>query len=86
MNTVWGLPGWLIGKEPTCHAGDANSIPGLARAPGGGHGDPLQYSCLENPTDGGTWWAMVPGVTKSWTRLKQLSEQAYKQFYDSVTA
>ena len=48
-------------------------IPKLGRSPGGGHGNPLQYSCLENPLDSGAWWAMVRRVTKSQTCLKQLS-------------
>ena len=48
-------------------------IPGLGRFPGEGNGDPLQYSCLENPTDGGAWWATVHGVAKSWTRLSDLT-------------
>ena len=43
------------GKESTCNVGDRDSIPGLARSPGGGHGNPLQYSCLENPVDRGAW-------------------------------
>ena len=43
--------------------------PGLGRSPGEGNGNPLQYSCLENPMDGGAWWATVHGVAKSWTRL-----------------
>ena len=46
---------------------DTSLIPGSGRAPGGGHGNPLQYSCLENPTDGEAWWATVLRVTKSWT-------------------
>ena len=46
---------------------DMGSIPGLGRLRGGGHGDPLQYSCLEKPMDGGAWWAIVLRVTKSWT-------------------
>ena len=46
------------------------SIPGLGRSPGGGHGDPLQYSCLENPMNGGAWWAAVHGVAQSRTRLR----------------
>ena len=50
-------------------AGDVGSIPGLRRSPGGGHGNPLQYSCLENPMDRGVWWAAVRAVTKSQTRL-----------------
>ena len=49
------------------------SIPGLGRSPGEGNGSSLQYSCLEKPMDRGAWRATVHGVTKSWTRLKQLS-------------
>ena len=49
---------------------DVASIPGSGRSPGGGHGNPLQYSCLENPTDRGAWLAVVHGVTKSRIRLK----------------
>ena len=52
---------------------DLGSIPGSGRSPGGGHGNPLQYSCLENFTDRGAWWATVHRLAKSWTRLKQLS-------------
>ena len=48
---------------------DEGLIPGLRRSPGGGNGNPLQYSCLGNPMDRGTWQAIVHGVTKSWTRL-----------------
>ena len=44
-----GFPGGLVGKESTCNVGDLGLIPGLGRSPGGGHGNPLQYSCLENP-------------------------------------
>ena len=64
-----GFPGGSEGKESACNAGDLGSIPGLGRSPGGGHCNPLQYSCLENPMDRGAWQAIVPGVTKSWTRL-----------------
>ena len=52
---------------------DVGSIPGLGRSPGGGHGNSLQYSCLENPMDRGAWWATVHGAAQSQTRLKQLS-------------
>ena len=52
-----------------CNAGDLGPIPGLGRSPGEGNGYPLQYSCLENPMDGGAWWATVYGITKSWIRL-----------------
>ena len=48
---------------------DKGSIPGPGRSPGGGHGNPLQYSCLENPMDRGARWAAGRGVTKNWTRL-----------------
>ena len=48
-------------------------IPGSGRSPGGGHGNPFQCPCLENPMDRGAWWATVHVVTKSWTRLKQHS-------------
>ena len=48
-------------------------IPGLGKSPAEGNGKPLQYSCLENPMDGGTWWATVHGVTKSWTRLSDFT-------------
>ena len=67
---------WLSSKESACNAGDAGeggSVPGSGRCPGGGHGNPLQYSCLENPKDRRAWRAMVHWVAKSWTRLKQLS-------------
>ena len=57
-------------KNPPANAGDVRdtgSIPGLGRSPGGGHGNPLQYFCLENPMERGAWWATVRGVAKSWT-------------------
>ena len=60
-------------KASACSAGDLDSIPVLGRAPGEGNGNPLQYSCLENPTDGGAWWAAVHGVTKSRTRLSDFT-------------
>ena len=66
----------LVVKNPPANAGDirdAGSIPGLGRAPGGGHGSPPQYSCLENPMDRGAWRAAVHRVAKSQTWLKQLS-------------
>ena len=60
--------------------GDSGLISRSARFPGGGHGNPLQYSCLENPMDRGAWWATVHRVTKSWTRLKQLNTQYFYCF------
>ena len=56
--------GSSVGKESACNAGELGSIPGLGRSPGEGNGNPLQYSCLENPMDRGTWWATVHGVTR----------------------
>ena len=63
----------LVVKNPPASAGDVRdpgSIPGLGRYPGGGHGNSLQYSCLENPMDRGAWQATVHRVAKSWTQLK----------------
>ena len=55
------------GKESVCNSVDPGSIPGSGRSPGEGSGNPLQYFCLENSMDRGAWWAIVHGVTKSWT-------------------
>ena len=63
------FPGASNGKESACNAGDLCSIPGSGRYPGEGNGNPLQYSCLENSMDKGTWWATVHGVTKSQIQL-----------------
>ena len=66
--TCPGLPQWLTRKEPTCNAGDAGDmglIPGLGWSPGGGHGNPLQYPCLENPMDRGPWLTTVHWVAES---------------------
>ena len=65
-----GYPGGSDSKESTCNAGDLGSILGLGRSPGGGHGNPLQYSYLENPMDRGAWEVAVHGVTKSQTQLR----------------
>jgi len=54
-------------KNPLANAADAGLIPGLGRSSGGGNGNPLQYSCLGNPMDGGTWWTTVHGVAKNRT-------------------
>ena len=61
------------GKTPAYNAGDPDLIPGLGRSPGEGSGSTLQYSCLENPMDGGVWWAIVHGVAKSQTRLSDFT-------------
>ena len=67
--TELSFPGGSDGKESTCNAGDLASMPELGRSPGGGHGNQLQYSCLENYMDRGAWWAMVHGDAKSQTQL-----------------
>ena len=63
---VWkqGFLHSLVSKESACNAGDLGSIPGLGRSPGEGNGNPLQYSCLENPMGRGAWQATVYGVTR----------------------
>ena len=66
----------LVVKNPTANAGDIRDtglVPGLERFPEGGQGNPLQYSCLEDPMDRGAWWVTVHGITKSQTQLKPLS-------------
>ena len=65
-----GPNGGSDGKASAYDAGDPGSIPGWGRSPGEGNGNPLQHSCLENPMDGGAWWATVHGVAKSRTRLR----------------
>ena len=57
------------GKKSACNAEDLGLIPGLGRFPGEGNGNPLQYSCLENPMNRGAWQGTVHGVAKSWTRM-----------------
>ena len=63
----------LVVKNPPANAGeirDAGSVPGSGRSPGGGHGNPVQYSCLENPVDRGVWQVIVHSVAQSQTQLK----------------
>ena len=67
------IPGGSEVKASACNVGDLGSIPESGRSPGEGNGNPLQYSCLENPMDGGACWAEVHGVAKSWTRLSDLT-------------
>ena len=71
-------------KNPSVNAGDikdAGLTSGWGRSPGGGNGNPLQYSCLENPMDRGAWWPTVHGVAKSQRQLKQLSTQHIHCYY-----
>ena len=67
------FPGGLDGKASAYNVGHPGSIPGSGRSPAEGNGNSLQYSCLENPMDGGTWQATVHGVTKSRTRLSNFT-------------
>ena len=67
------FPGISAGKESACNSGDPGLISGSGRTPGEGNGNPLQYSCLKNPMDGGAWQATVYGVTKDQTRLSNFT-------------
>ena len=71
----------LVVQNPPANAGDTRDsglIPGLGRSPGGVHGNPLQYSCLENPMDRIAWWATVHRVEKNLTRLKRFNMQMWE--------
>ena len=77
---ICGLPRWhqwWRTSLPMPQTYDTGLIPGSGSSPGGGRGNPLQYSCLENPMDRGAWWAAVHRVTKSWTWLKQLNTSTH---------
>ena len=67
----------MVKKDATSDLRDSGLSSGSGRSPGGGHGNPLQYSYLGNPINRGVWWAMVCRVTKNQTRLKQLSMHAH---------
>ena len=71
----YGFPWWLSGKKSTCQAGDTGLIPGSGRSLGKGNGNPLQYSCLENPMDRGAWLATDHGVSKELDTTKQQQQQ-----------
>ena len=89
--TIHDFPDGSDTKASAYNAGDSGSIPGLGRSPGEGNGTPLRCSCLENPIDGGAWWATVLGVTKSRTRLRTSLHSLYMagyltlhQFFDQI--
>ena len=78
--SLFGFPGGSEDKASACNAGDPGLIPGLGRSPGEGNGNPLQYSCLENPMDRGAWWATVHRVAKSRTRLSDFTFTLFVKF------
>ena len=83
---LWVFPGGSDGKASARNVGDPESIPGLGRSPGEGNGNPLQYSCLENPMDGGAWWATVHGVAKSRTWLSDFTLLYFcEKYYKPIT-
>ena len=59
-----GVPGDSVVENPPANSGDSSVIPGLGRSPGEGNGNPLEYFCLGNPMDRGSWWAIIHGVAK----------------------
>ena len=80
----WGSPGGAPGKEPAGDIRDEGLVPGWGRSLGGGQGDPLQYSCLENPMDRGDCRAHSPWGAKSWTQLKRLSTQQIRFLFGNL--
>ena len=71
-------------KTSACNVGDLGSIPGSGRYPGEGNGNPLQYSCLETPMDGGAWWATVHGEAKTRTRLSDFTDSLYYMTFTTI--
>ena len=88
-----GFPGGSDGKASACRPGDLGSVSGLGRSPRGGNGNPLQYSCLENPMDREAWSTTVHGIAKSQTRLSDFTffmvgpkSTAHKRRYAKTSA
>ena len=79
------FPDASVGKESACNAGDTGSISGLGRSPGGGNGNPLQYSSLENLTDRGAWQVAVQRITKSQTGLSSWT-RTHSRLYAKMVA
>ena len=73
MYIVYDLPGDSDGKASVYNVRDLGSIPGLGRFPGEGNGNPLKYSCLENPMDGGAWCRLLSMGLQSWARLSDFT-------------
>ena len=82
---TWSFPGSLVVKNPSTNEEDAVSIPGSGRSPGEGNGNPLQYSCMENPMDGEAWQATVHGVAKSRTRLSDFTSR-YNEYSEQLNS
>ena len=80
-----GFPCGSAGKESACNAGELGSIPELGGSPRGGHSNPLQYSCLENPRDGGACWAAVYGVAQSWKQKQKILRRDDKNTQKNYT-
>ena len=74
-----------MAQASACNVGDLGSIPGSGRSPGEGNGNPLQYSCLENPMDRRAWWATIHGVAKNWTRLSNFTSLEFQAVTTSVS-
>ena len=79
-----GFPGGSEVKASACNAEDLGLIPESERSPGEGNGNPLQYSCPENPMDGGAWWSTVHGVAKNQILLSNLTNLKVKKDYEST--
>ena len=79
------LTGSSDSEESACNVGDLGSIPGLGRSTGEGNGNPLQYSCLQNPMDRGSWWATVHGAEKRWTGLSNQTCSTHKNQADKTS-
>jgi len=83
---ILGFPCSSNSKEFACNAGDLGSIPGSGRSSGEGNGNPLQYSCLENPMDRGAWRATIHGVAKSQTMQQQTISKTDMLLYKNIMA
>ena len=75
LPSQWGFPGGSVGKEFACNTGDVGSVLGSGRYSGGGHGNPPQYSCLEDSMDRGAWQATIHGVAKESDRTEETEPQ-----------
>ena len=79
-----GFPGVSVVENPPGNAGDMGLIPGSGRSPGEGNGNPLQYSCLENPLDRGAWWATVHGVAREACTTEETAQRQCEQYHPAL--